>query len=491
MKKRGQAPDAQTYTILFRGLAEHSHYPNALSKALSIYHSMDAENSPVQPNSIHTNAVLKVCARADDLDALFGIAAKLRRKGLRAPSNLTFTIILNAIRQHANKVPKCTTSAEESQALRAKAVTDARKIWDDIVGRWRQGDIWIDEELVCSMGRILLLGQKQDVDDILSLIEQTMNIPRFVPPLGTPERKEIEPSLQGKTEPVASSTSTPTADEYATDLVHHNEFRKVNPPTPPEGFSAYAKPGANTLSLVLETLFDLRMKRPLAEYWEVFTKVHQVKPDSPNFHSYLRILRVHRASQEAVELLLLMPTSILEKKTFRIAMSTCTRDGNNPAAFANAGKVLDLMQQTLAELDLPALHSYLEVAIHGALSPGRELVSGSESQYSRGRQILRALARLGPAVINVRSALAYGKPATSKEGNFHAKVTQDAALALVRKMISAYDKLMNNGMVVREMHGYLIGERSKLAAFVTRYKERNRKLLELAPKQVSVVGNVL
>lgn len=209
---------------------------------------MDADNSPVQPNPIHTNAVLKVCARANDLDALFGVAAKLRRKGLRAPNNLTFTIILNAIRQHAIKNPVGTISTEESQALHAKAIMDARKIWDDVVVRWRQGDIWIDEELVCSMGRILLLGQKQDVDDILSLIEQTMDIPRLVSPLGTPERKEIEPSLQGKTKLVASDISTPTADEYATDLVPRNEFRKVKAPIPSKGFSSYAKPGANSLA---------------------------------------------------------------------------------------------------------------------------------------------------------------------------------------------------------------------------------------------------
>lgn len=482
MKKRGQAPDAHTYTIIFRGLAEHSHYPQALSKALSIYHSMDAENSPVQPNSIHTNAVLKVCARANDLDALFGIAAKLRRKGLRAPNNLTFTTILNAIREHACGGRKRSTSLEESEALRAKAIMDARKIWDDIVSRWRQGDVWIDEELVCSMGRILLLGQMQDVDDIFSLIEQTLNIPRFVSPLGTPERTEIEPSLQGQTKPVASDINTPTADEYATDLVLHNEFRKVTPPTPSNGLSSYAKPGANSLSLVLQALYVLRMKRSLAEYWDVFTRIHQVKPDSPNFHSYLRSLRIHRASQEAVELLLKMPTPMLEKKTFRMAMSTCARDGKNPAVFANAGKILDLMQQTLADLDLPALHSYLEVAIYGAVPSGRESVSGSESQYSRGRQILRALERLGPAVINVRSALAYSNPATSKEKNAQAEVTRDAAVVLLRKMIGAYDKLMDKGMVAREMHGYLISERGKLAAFVTRYKEKKTKALGAGPK---------
>jgi hypothetical protein len=286
----------------------------------------------------------------------------------------------------------------------------------------------------------------------------------------------MEPSLQGKPKLVTLDGSTSTVDECATALVHHNAFKKVNPPTSSKGLSSYAKPGANSLSLVLQALYDLRMKRSLAEYWEVFTKTYQVKPDAQNFHSYLRSLRVHRASQEALELLLKMPSSMLEKKSFRIAMSACVRDGNNPGVFATAGKVLDLMQQTLAELDLPALHSYLEVAIYGALPPGRDSASGNESLYARGRIILRALERLGPAVINVRSALAYSQPATTKEANAQAKVTRDAALALVREMISAYDKLLNNGMVANEMNKYLMSERSKLSAFVTRYNEKKSKV---------------
>jgi hypothetical protein len=183
-----------------------------------------------------------------------------------------------------------------------------------------------------------------------------------------------------------------------------------------------------------------------------------------------------------------MPKSMLEKKTFRMAMSACLRDGNNPAVFANAGKALDLMQQTLAELDLPALHSYLEVAIYGALSPGHKSVSGDESQYDRGRQILRALKRLDPAVINVRSALAYSEPANSKEAIAKSKLVRDAALALVREMISAFDKLMNKGMVAREMYGYLASERSKLSAFVTRYNKKKMKPIA-GPQKPSAVAS--
>ncbi|KAJ5024864.1 PPR repeat family-domain-containing protein, partial [Bipolaris maydis] len=58
MKKRAQFPDSYTYTILLRGLSLNAHTSGALSHALSIYHSLSAPNSRVEPSIIHTNAAL-------------------------------------------------------------------------------------------------------------------------------------------------------------------------------------------------------------------------------------------------------------------------------------------------------------------------------------------------------------------------------------------------------------------------------------------------
>ncbi len=63
MKKRGQPPNAQTYTILFRGFAKSQHPTLAVSEAVRIYTTMlDSPRLPL--NTIHLNAVLEVCARA-------------------------------------------------------------------------------------------------------------------------------------------------------------------------------------------------------------------------------------------------------------------------------------------------------------------------------------------------------------------------------------------------------------------------------------------
>ena len=180
MKKRAQAPDAYTFTILLRGLANVVHYPSALERALSLYHSMYAPNSPVQPKIIHTNAVLKVCSRAGELDALWGVAARLPSHGRNAPDKATFTTILNAIGRIAqNSAHRDDLSEEEKTDRQQKSVLQGRRIWVEVVERWRQGDIALDEELICSMGRLLVFSQvPKDIDDVLSLVEQTMGIRR-------------------------------------------------------------------------------------------------------------------------------------------------------------------------------------------------------------------------------------------------------------------------------------------------------------------------
>src|SRR2546421_9637627 len=132
MKKRAQPPDAFTYTILLRGLATHVNYPQSLAKALSIYHSLFAPNSSVKPSIIHTNAVLKVCARAKDLDSMWGIAARLPTTGKNAPDSLTFTTILNALRQNASEQMGEQVNSEAQQRHRKeKAIREGRRIWDD------------------------------------------------------------------------------------------------------------------------------------------------------------------------------------------------------------------------------------------------------------------------------------------------------------------------------------------------------------------------
>lgn len=487
MKKRAQVPDAHTYTIIFRGCAEHRNSAEALTKVMSVYQGMLLDTSPVKPNSIHMNALLKMCARARDLDALFAIANYLPEKGIRAANNLTYTTILNALRMHALTNPEGGRSPLQERTERRDAIVRSRLIWADVVTRWRKGIIWIDEELVSTMGRTLLLGDAGDIDDIFSLIEQSMNIPRQMPRISPPrtkagpgsqEPKEREMD-QGDINQLSIVNNTSDAANQDHDTLHIEEFTTITPTkSPVDGTGAYAKPGQNSLSLVMQALLHLHLKIPVAKspavnYWNIFTNNLRVVPDGENYVAYLRILRVFRASTEAVELLQQMPKRYMAHKVFRIAISTCHRDKLNHHAFSNAGKILDLMQSHLEVPDIRTLITYLDVALTSPAYSDRTSSDGKShySKYIQGKQILRALQRLGPSFVNIRSLLTYGDPTDAKiNGKQKSSEFLDEVLSLTQHMIRATDILMNKALVPREMYQQITKQRSKLAAFVTRHK---------------------
>jgi hypothetical protein len=504
MKKRAQVPDARTFTIIFNGAASHPSATEALGRIVSIYQSMLTDRSPVKPNTIHVNAILKMCARTQNMDAMFAIADQLPPKGLRAPNNLTYTTIINALRMYAVNDLRSTLTPEQKEANRRKAMLDARRIWQDVGNRWQQGDIWIDEELVCAMGRILLLGGARDHDDIMSLVEQAMNIPRQAPRLPITPQKLIAsrsqenagPSEDGNRDSEFAQTESETAnyDQDATagrvrsqDITSAKEesettqydldaaqFQSILPkPSAQAPTGAYAKPGSNTLSLLMQSLLYLRLKEPATAYWNLFTNKYGVKPDADNYHAYLRILRVARASSDTVKLLREMPRSYLQHKTFRIAMSTCQRDKNNPNVFANSGKILDMMQDSQEIPDMISLHSYLDLALVAPVFNKVASDDTRESKLAQGRQIMRALDRLGPSFVNVRSLLLFGH--TSDTSIASPEEFLKDVLTLVRKMISAHDALIHRDLVPASLHGNLAAQRSKLSAFVTRYKHRRSR----------------
>ncbi|KFY18691.1 hypothetical protein V493_08415 [Pseudogymnoascus sp. VKM F-4281 (FW-2241)] len=527
MKKRGQTPDAYTYTLIFRGLAQQAHqHPSAVAHALSIYHSMDAENAPVTPNIIHTNSVLKVCAQAGDMDALFGIAAKLRDKGIRAPNNLTFTIIFNAIRDNAIKKLTTEISAEELRPLREKSVMDARRMWDDIASRWRHGDLWIDEELVCSLGRILLMGGDRDRDDIFALLRQAMNIPQLVIPHGRRVEAIEKPQESESLEEWENVKLNQARVDTSPSLASHGQFKRIVPAarkdTYGRGLSSFPRPGRNTLSLIMVALLNAKLGKQAALYWEIFTMHYNVAPDGANYHDYLRILRQARLSDEAVAVLEKMPQHMLEKKTFRLAIAACARDKQNPNAFRNATKVVDLMQETMDTIDLPTLHIYLDSAIDSdtdrnrfresktrQLSPesirqmkqalleadlaelipsldakaepvqSRESTDIGLAKFEKGKRIVAALERVSPSILNIKATLTYGvtnearSRSKSRRDNLSVNASyQQDALKLAQRMISGYDKLMDAGMVPRDDYRTLTRERSKLTALVTKFKTK-------------------
>ena len=478
MKKRAQFPDSYTYTILLRGMSINAHHSGALSKALSVYHSLSAPNSRVQPSIIHTNAALRVCARALDMDALWGVAGKIPETGPGAANVVTYITIINAIRQSLMlSAPKGETEAEAA-ARKERGIMEGRRMWEDIVGRWRSADLVIDEDLVCAMGRLLLIGSRpRDWDDVLSLVEQTMDIPRLIPRLGTPGRQEaglLHLRAPGMTEQFRFDD-----DHLAPGRPPRrgDEFLALNP----QGVGAavsnplkYARPGNNTLSVIQEACQKVAGNKAAQDYWDLLTDptTYNIAPDLNNLNMRLRNMRQNRASAAAVKLL---QEDMIDKGlkprpgTFRIAMSTCVRDKNNHNSLKHANQILSMMLKVLEDADSRVATMYAELALTFPLAKGSDLVD--------------ALTILNPIVSNIRLQLGVG--GQQKYGNgvgamYLKGEAREDAIAAIRKVYAVYDRLLSSNLIAEEQKPPFKAQRAKLSAFIHRVMFKAGRKGELA-----------
>lgn len=467
MKKRAQFPDSHTYTILLRGLSSNADQSGVTSKAIAIYHSMSAPNSKVEPSIIHTNAVLTVCARALDMDALWGFAGKIPESGPGAADARTFTIILNAIRQSLLVDAPIGESEHELAHRRDRGIVEGRRIWEDVVGKWRNADLIIEEELVTAMGRLLLVGSRpRDWDDVLSLVEQTMDIPRFVPRLGTIAREAL-PRLRLPNTPEElkfdddhlSPDKGPMRGEEFLAITEIGTEKQAKPLT-------YASPGNDTLSMVLEACQKIVAPKAAEDYWETLIDpgTYAVVPDNNNLHQRLRLLRTNRASTATLHLLQdksFAKQLVLKPGTFRIAMSTCVRDKNNHNSLRNASQLLQLMMQTLPDADAKTSAKYAELAVAFPLATGEDLVE--------------ALTYLQPVMKSLKIQLNIGKEKAHGTTRLSSDARDDAITAL-RKIYAVFDRLLHSNMIPEEQKPSFKAERSRLSALLQRilFKDSNR-----------------
>ena len=432
MKKRRQVPDAHTYTIVLRGLAWNLEYSKSLQRALTVYHSMFSVSCPIKPSIIHTNAVLQVCALADDMEALWGIAAKLPGAGKNAADTTTFTIILNAIR---NNVLKGTSHNEEMEderrkKLRQDAQSQCRRIWADVIQRWREGDLKMDERLVCAVGNTLVsTGGQHENHDALDLVEQTMAIPRqlrrkvktaknsLMPMLQVPLRPELTGKYRTGTEKHLSpslapqQTIDPELDEEEEEGADEPDFRLSNEFLPLPNSSRqliYAAASRKTLSMVIAACSNLKAMIPAEKYWVMLTSQdgqYRIPPDRENYIQYLRNLRIRRASKLSLSILQEMQSQLGEvpRKAFRIALSTCCRDTRNPGVGEIARTIIGMMSTTGGHADVECLSDYLTVL--------------SNSRWDTWRQIDEALEPAWPIIDALKSSSSSSNSSSSSSSS--------------------------------------------------------------------------
>ncbi|KAL7905906.1 hypothetical protein GGI35DRAFT_124837 [Trichoderma velutinum] len=423
MKKRGQLPNAQTFTVIFRGCARSQHPKLAVAEAVKHYNILLSDKR-LQPNSIHMNAVLNVCARAGDLDSMF-LIADTANDSTRAPTPYTYTTILNALRHQALLVVDDITP-EQQAANTQKAVDRAKTIWVEVIDKWRKAQLVIDEELVCSMGRVLLLApNKEQKKEVLDLLYQTMSIPNL-------------------------------AKDAGMDAFQDSEMEKIAvtgaPKKVPSTRAVYAVPGRNTLALVLTTLASSKLTTCGIKYWNLLVRYYGVIPDNDNWLRMFGMLKVAKASGHASSILSLMPDEYIDAKHYRIAMETCVRDNINTNAIDNSNRVLESMLERLPVPDLHTLRLYLRVALVSHFQFRERLKEGDEKDVEAakrdyGLQITTALAHLWEPYKKVHYHFFKEKTKGKDASSGALYNSQREVIALARHMFSAFNKVLNEKML--------------------------------------------
>ncbi|BDD56050.1 hypothetical protein MAP00_001530 [Monascus purpureus] len=463
MKKRGRKPNDRTYTIMLKGLASAPRDPalHPVRAAYAIYRSSFASNT--HPNIYHSNSMLDVCRRHGDMDMLWQVAGELPEEGPDAPDRRSYTVILHSIREASQRDVAKMQKQEVDKILERKSqsVLEAKRVWTDIVFRWKKGQLSIDNVLVGAMAEALLdSSSERDCYNVFALYHQTHGIPVLADkpadfannPKATLKKSrkrgagEVEdvPFVDEHDLLVAKETGMTKEPEQETfeglfDPVVPAKMaanrRKNEQPTP-----SYLEPGNKELTLILEACRTMTQAVGTGKaYWERLTHEdheYNIEPDIHSFHQYLRLLRVSRSSRMAVDLIRdeMIPTEQLQRKTFHIALSCCRRDRKNINVFKHANELLDLMNSHLPLPETRALLTYLEIVDILADSPNSLLAFDTGDEYHStkldvlGRKLqssLRttAVSHLRPHVAKLEAAIVQEPSKVSSSRNVQAKKT--------------------------------------------------------------------
>ncbi|KAK6333349.1 hypothetical protein TWF718_011163 [Orbilia javanica] len=356
---------------------------------------------------MHTNAALKVCAQAKDVDAMWDIAERIPEKGRGQADTLTYTTLLNGIR---NSIEKGSPD---------KSVMEGRELWENVLLKWQEGQLEMDEGLACAMSRLLLRSVKaEDWDEVLSLCHDVFGVPRLIPKIGTKARKllpirdkggKAAEEEEGNLEEEVKRREALTADlkerigkaitavgaKGVKDDVEEG-FAEESREVPAEELDVEGgeKPtdepilGINTagmdstaslitsqipskkppilnngLSVILETCLALRAYDTAANYWDLITGGYNVLPDRDNYNNRMRCLSMQGNSGACLAVVeeMIKKGVELNQNIFFIAMNGCRRN-KKITGFNDAFRLLDLMQREAIGVTSKVLIAFIRTA---------------------------------------------------------------------------------------------------------------------------------
>ncbi|CAG8138223.1 unnamed protein product [Penicillium salamii] len=407
MKKRGRRPKATTYTIMLKGFSAAPKSQSIVKTAASVYRSISAPNSGVDLSIIHTNAMLTVCHRHGDMDRLWKIAGDLPEEGHGAPDATTYTIILNAVQFAARRDIQEMSPDQIDKILERKsqAVTEGKRIWADIIYRWKNQTLEIDNDVVNGMAGLLLDGASDfDCYHVMELYKQTMGIPilakkptesdkttrrRITPEESQAievaeaqrqEKMEDLPFVDENNQPLGEAALNGETAELAEELAEESSEVEEHEEEVEESFEdlfkhvvpgseemSFLQPTSKELTLLLNACFTMTQGTEGGmNYWKHMTledNEHRIKPDAFTFIQYFRLLRVSRSSKIAVRTLReqMVPAGIASGTAFHVALSVCRRDRKNHSVLLHANELVGLMRKAFIQPDIRVLDGYLEI----------------------------------------------------------------------------------------------------------------------------------
>ncbi|KAL3466390.1 hypothetical protein BJX64DRAFT_250771 [Aspergillus heterothallicus] len=465
MKKIGNRPNAYSYTIMLQGISKNQPYPgfNPVVMAHKVYQGLKAPNSKVEPSTIINNAMLSVCARHDAMDRLWEIAGELPEEGAGSPDDITFTIILNAIRTslHNTLISFRDSPGVTKEMVRRRrflAVADGKRIWRDVAYRWKNGQLEMKEQLVGAMAGILLEGpEERHLYEIYDLYRQTTGIPNFSRIPGDTLSMRLvayRNSLLFRTKDdipfVDTATEIPPVELEPDELAgieeeERGEFESVfnqledmaleepyfDTGAIPASSPMYMPISNRTLTRLLDVALLTHDYGGIGKrYWDHLTEnavAYRVIPDTWSCLAYLRILRLTRSAKATVTLFRthIIPSGSAQGLLFHIAMSVCRRDRKNYNILTLANELMALMNEHLVLPDARVVTGYLDlvnslilnphylVALKG-LDEEKQALASDELKPSQLRTVyhdlqanihLVALKTLRPVVNNLKVAL--------------------------------------------------------------------------------------
>lgn len=330
-----------------------------------------------------------------------------------------------------------------------KMVDRAKGLWTEVMEKWRQARLVIDEELVCAMGRVLLMApDRLEKREVLVLLEETMSIPNLAKAPNSDafnDPKMLNIAMLGSSKPVLAVATH--------DLGSSKSGVRTK--------SVYAVPGRNTLALVLTTLASSRLTTCGIKYWNLMVRHYGIVPDSDNWLRMFGMLKVAKASAHSAAILEILPDEYVHPKPYQIAMETCVRDNINTNAIAHSNTILDSMLSRLPVPDLNTLRLYLRVALVSHFHLRAQAQNGDEAGAKRdyGIQITTALARLWEPYKKVHyhyfkassampASTPSGSSATDKKNSTGSLYNNKReVIALARLMFSAFNKVINERML--------------------------------------------